>query len=67
MPSKRSRSLRRQQEVDSQPVAKKSKKNNKKSSKKENTVKMEDSSIDQSKGTFKSLPITLLSGFLVGS
>ncbi|KFY78623.1 hypothetical protein V498_09068 [Pseudogymnoascus sp. VKM F-4517 (FW-2822)] len=65
MPSKRSSSSRRQQQKDSQPAAKKHKTNSSKYSKNQDTAMMPISATGEEMATFKTLPITLLSGFLV--
>ncbi|KAL5326730.1 hypothetical protein ACEPPN_004419 [Leptodophora sp. 'Broadleaf-Isolate-01'] len=64
MPPKRSRNLRQQQQQDIQPAAKKAKKESKKDSKMQDTAEMVISSTNEGVTAFKTLPITLLSGFL---
>ncbi|KFY31681.1 hypothetical protein V493_00898 [Pseudogymnoascus sp. VKM F-4281 (FW-2241)] len=64
MPSKRSSSSRRQQQQDPQLAAKKHKKDSSKYSRKQDTAIMPISITGEKMATFKTLPITLLSGFL---
>ncbi|KAL2074747.1 hypothetical protein VTL71DRAFT_8526 [Oculimacula yallundae] len=64
MTSKRSRSSRREQEQEKTPAAKKVKTVNQKKKKMEDTIVTPSLGTDKSMATFKTLPITLLSGFL---